>query len=122
MAVIVRRNKPEAPAPIVIKRAKRPRREDLHGEQREGQGWVYGRGLPPDRTKRAYHLINVYGVDYAFLWEPHGRLGEEWTAGKWSCSPGVMGCHDYRGECTIVYRSSSTPTDDFRYQRKVRSK
>jgi len=130
MAVIIRRSKPEPqedpwlkvirgedpdPArglvikrnkPIVIKRNRRP---PLHSESREGGGWKYERGFPPDRTKRAYHVINVHGVDYAFLWEPAGRLGEEWTAGKWSCSPGVMGCHDYRGECTIVIRSSSTP-------------
>lgn len=115
MAVIIRRSRP-----ITIKRRPRPLTEDIHGSEREGQGWVYIPGFPPDRLKRAYHLLNIDGTDYAFLWEPNGRLGEEWRAGRHSYGPSTMKSHDYRGECTLVYRSPSTPTDDFRFQRKVR--
>ena len=115
MAVIIRRNKP-----ITIKRRPRPTTEETHSEYRKGQGWVHIPGFPPDRTKRAYHLLNIDGVDFAFLWNPYGRLGEEWLAGRHSYSPSVMKIHDYRGECTLVYRSSSTPSDNVAFQRKYR--
>lgn len=119
MAVIIRRNKPDPP-PTVIKRRARPTTDNIHSENRKGQGWIYIPGFPPDRTKRAYHCIDIDGVGYAFLWEPNGRLGEEWRAGRHSYSPSVMRIHDYKGECTIVYRSPSTPSDEQRFARKGR--
>lgn len=115
MAIVIRRSKP-----ITIKRRKRPTTEEIHGSEREGQGWVHIPGFPPDRLKRAYHALNIDGTIYAFLWEPHGRLGEEWRAGRHSYGPSVMRSHDYIGECTIVYRSSSTPSDNIAFQRKYR--
>lgn len=119
MAILIRRSKADPP-PVTIKRRVRPATNDIHGAEREGQGWIYIPGFPPDRTKRAYHLINVDGTDYAFLWEPHGRLGEEWRAGRHAYGPSTMRSHDYRGECVLVYRSPSTPTDDYQMQRKRR--
>lgn len=116
MVVIVRRNKPDPP--VTIKRRIKPAAEDIHGSERDGQGWVYIPGFPPDRTKRAYHAIDIDGTIYAFLWEPRGRLGEEWRAGRHSYSPSVMRIHDYRGECTIVYRSPSTPADNAAFTRR----
>lgn len=110
MAVIIRRR-------TVIKR--RPKSRE-HDPAHIGEGWVHIPGFPPDRLKAAYHCIEINGVGHAFLWDPRGHLGEEWTAGKWSCSPGVMAPHNYRGECTIVYRSSSTPSDNVAFQRKYR--
>lgn len=110
MAVIIRSSKP-----ITIKRRSRE-----HDPAHVGTGWVYIAGFPPDRTKAAYHTIEIEDVRYAFLWNPRGRLGEEWTVGKWSCAPGIMAPHNYMGECSIIYRSPSTPSDDYQLQRKVR--
>jgi hypothetical protein len=111
MAIIIRRNKP-----ITIKRRKQP---NHHSDGRLGEGWPYERGYPANRIKRAYHAIDVNGIIHAFLWEPSGRLGEEWSCGKWSCSPGVMSKHDYKGECSIIFRSSSsTPDDNYRPSRR----
>ena len=116
MAILIRRSKVDPP-PVTIKRRARP---EIHSEYRKGEGWVHIPGFPPDRTKRAYHLLNIDGTDFAFLWNPYGRLGEEWLAGRHSYSPSVMKIHDYRGECTLVYRSSSTPSDNVAFQRKYR--
>jgi hypothetical protein len=112
MAVIIRRSKP-----ITIKRRVKNRE---HDPGHIGTGWVYIPGFPPDRLKAAYHCIEINGVRHAFLWDPRGQLGEGWTCGKWSCSAGVMAPHNYMGECTIVYRSPSTPGDNVSFQRKYR--
>jgi hypothetical protein len=111
MAVIIRRSKPEEPAPRKIVR---------RSKEHIGTGWVYIPGFPPNRLKAAYHCIEINGVLHAFLWDPKGPLGEGWTCGKWSCSGGVMAPHNYKGECSIVYRSSSTPDDNVSFQRKYR--
>lgn len=115
MAVIIRRNKP-----TIIKRRPRPLIDDTNLEKREGKGWVYIPGFPPDRTKRAYHLLDIDGTHHAFLWEPNGHLGEEWQAGRHAYSPATMRIHDYKGECSLIYRSPSTPTDEQRFVRKGR--
>lgn len=116
MAIVIRRSSVQAPPePIKIKRRGRE-----HRPEHVGQGWVNIPGFPPDRLKSAYHCIEIEGVRHAFLWDPHGRLGEGWTCGKWSCSAGVMAPHNYMGECTIVYRSPSTPSDNVAFQRKYR--
>jgi hypothetical protein len=107
MAVIIRRSA----APTVIKRRRGPAIEDRHGSTRRGQFWPGEPGWPDNRVKRAYHAIDIDGRIYAFLWEPSSPLGPAWSCGKWSCSPSVMSIHDYRGECAIVFRSPSTPSD-----------
>jgi hypothetical protein len=100
MVVIQRSNKPVA---VIKRRSKEHLPETIH------PSWQWGPGLPPNPEKAAYHTIEINGVGHAFLWDPFGRLGPEWTVGKWSCSPGVMAPHVYRGECSIIYRSPSTP-------------
>lgn len=97
MAVIIRRSKP-----ITVIRRSKP----VDVRARYGTGWPLRPGYPFNGNKKGYHLIEVDGVGHVFLWRPEGGpLEIGWTCGMWSCSPEVMGKHNYVGECTPVYRS-----------------
>lgn len=98
MAIVIRRTKP-----ITVIRRSRPEERPA----RYGTGWPMRPGYPYNAHKPGYHVIEIQGVRHTFLWRPdNGRpMDHGWTCGTWSCSPDVMGKHDYHGECTIVYRA-----------------
>lgn len=101
MAVIIRRAKP-----ITIKRRfKEPHRG----------AWPGALGYPPAADRIGYHAIRHRRSKELFVltWHPETSMGPTWTCGFWSCSPGVMSEHDYIGEVSVVYRSSSCVPSDF---------
>lgn len=111
MVTIVRR-----PKPITISRRPKPQTDS----SRYGAGWPLRPGFPYNSGKQGYHCIEIDGVGHTFLWRPEGGpLEIGWTCGMWSCSPEVMGKHDYKGECTIVYRAPPSPDGPKFFRRKL---
>lgn len=78
---------------------------------RFGRNWPGQPGWPPDSMRSKYHLIRVenYESPFVFLWD---AKRQEWSGGLTVYSAGVMARHDYIGECTLIYRTSSAAPDN----------
>jgi hypothetical protein len=108
MAVIIRTRK-------IIRRSKAE-----EPPSRKGTGWIHQGGYPEDPSKPGYHLIEIRGERYCFRWSPRPHAdSSNWDCGLWGCSPSVMAAHDYIGECTPVYRTSSVPQDNQSFTRRI---
>jgi hypothetical protein len=118
MTVTIRRSKPVT----IIKRTSKPpvhpeiqgiinRQPPMDEFSRHGHNWPDQPGWPPDRGRTKYHLIYMRDRDtpFVFLWDARRQ---EWTVGLHSWSAQVMGAHDYVGECTPIYRTSSQAPDN----------
>lgn len=76
---------------IVIRRTAKP----------TGTGWPLRPGFPYNSNKKGWHLLIIKFEHQVLFWRPHAEM---WTCGLAEFSPGVVGQHDYVGECTPVYR------------------
>ena len=101
MAVIPRRHK-------VIRRSQVP-----------GGGWPFRPGHPYNQNKAGYHLVNIRGEGFVFLWVPSEEM---WDTGLARYSADIMGEHDYMGECTPVFRAPPVVTSTYQPYRKWRHK
>jgi hypothetical protein len=67
-----------------------------------GKGWPLAPGFPYNEGKTGYHLVEINGLGFVFLWRANK---EKWSSGIRLYSPEEFEKYDYRGECYPVYKA-----------------